>query len=329
MKRTLFFFSLALLSLSLSMQKAEAGLLGQWKFDEGEGGMAFDSAGGRHGLITGAQWTTGAMGSALSFDGVGDYVELPKNEPVWLPVNDFSLSVWVFFEREPSGLQTEMILSLNAADSGSPHNEVGYSLQRVGGSQNVVKFQMTTISNTDEDLSMADTLPSGRWFHIAAVRSGTTQAIYVDGQLAASRACTPDPIKFVGGYDNDAVNIARFSRAGAPSQFYFKGMIDEVHIYDHALTEEEIAQLAILPDTDEDGISDGEDNCPLTPNPLQEDTDEDGAGDACDNCRLANPDQRDDDGNGVGDVCDELVDFLLDEGFIKRPDVSLDNHGNP
>ena len=82
-------------------------------------------------------------------------------------------------------------------------------------------------------------------------------------------------------------------------------------------------------DDDEDGIPNASDNCPLTPNPLQEDADEDGAGDACDNCPLPNPDQRDDDENGLGDTCDELVDFLLDEGFIKRPDVSLDNHGSP
>jgi hypothetical protein len=83
------------------------------------------------------------------------------------------------------------------------------------------------------------------------------------------------------------------------------------------------------PDQDGDGIIDSIDNCPLTPNPSQDDADEDGAGDACDNCPLSNPDQRDDDGNGIGDVCDQLADFLVDDGFIKRPDVSLENHGNP
>jgi hypothetical protein len=71
-------------------------------------------------------------------------------------------------------------------------------------------------------------------------------------------------------------------------------------------------------DDDNDGILDGDDNCPLIPNPEQEDTDGDGQGDACDsdddndgipdaedNCPLVpNPGQEDADNDGIGDVCD-------------------------
>ena len=61
-------------------------------------------------------------------------------------------------------------------------------------------------------------------------------------------------------------------------------------------------------DVDGDGIPNDIDNCPLTPNPLQEDFDGDGVGDACDNCPAnANPLQEDGDGDGVGDVCDNCA----------------------
>jgi hypothetical protein len=60
-----------------------------------------------------------------------------------------------------------------------------------------------------------------------------------------------------------------------------------------------------VPDSDGDGVSDGEDNCPWVPNPDQTDSDGDGLGDVCDNCpEVYNPNQRDRDSDGVGDVCD-------------------------
>ena len=62
-------------------------------------------------------------------------------------------------------------------------------------------------------------------------------------------------------------------------------------------------------DTDDDGIEDDIDNCPLISNQDQTDTDGDGIGDACDNCPdMANADQGDKDGDGVGDMCDNCPD---------------------
>ncbi|MBI2336571.1 MAG: thrombospondin type 3 repeat-containing protein [Deltaproteobacteria bacterium] len=64
-----------------------------------------------------------------------------------------------------------------------------------------------------------------------------------------------------------------------------------------------------LPDSDGDGITDSEDNCPTTPNPGQEDGDGDGIGDVCDNCvDVGNPDQLDQNPiNGIGDLCETPI----------------------
>jgi len=70
-------------------------------------------------------------------------------------------------------------------------------------------------------------------------------------------------------------------------------------------------------DADADGKCDDEDNCPNTPNPVQEDADSDGKGDACDNCpNVYNPDQTDTDNDGLGDICDpdDDNDTILDDG---------------
>jgi len=66
-------------------------------------------------------------------------------------------------------------------------------------------------------------------------------------------------------------------------------------------------RLRVTPqlDSDDDGIANTVDNCPLVANVAQDDEDSDGDGDACDNCLgLANPDQVDTDGDSIGDDCD-------------------------
>ena len=69
------------------------------------------------------------------------------------------------------------------------------------------------------------------------------------------------------------------------------------------------AELRFASDSDGDGVSDPDDNCPLQPNSDQSDGDIDGSGDACDNCvAIANPQQRDLDRDGFGDACDADID---------------------
>jgi len=73
----------------------EPDFIGWWKFDEGEGNIAYDSAGNNHGTIYGAQWTTGQINGALDFDGVDDYVEIADDDSL-TPSSEITISFWIY-----------------------------------------------------------------------------------------------------------------------------------------------------------------------------------------------------------------------------------------
>ncbi len=75
-------------------------------------------------------------------------------------------------------------------------------------------------------------------------------------------------------------------------------------------------------DSDDDGVIDGTDNCPLISNTDQENTDGDIQGDACDNCPFdQNSGQEDADSDGIGDICDAPI--ANDDSFITDEDINL------
>jgi len=77
-------------------------------------------------------------------------------------------------------------------------------------------------------------------------------------------------------------------------------------------------------DSDGDGVCDGDDNCPATPNPDQADRDGDGVGDVCDNCPdVPNPDQEDSNDDGIGDACSVEKCDIDTDGDIDRLDTRL------
>ena len=81
-------------------------------------------------------------------------------------------------------------------------------------------------------------LPTGEWVHIAATRGGSTASLYVNGELEASAAYGFTPI--------NKGHTLRTGSIGTTDGWvgFFKGKIDDVRIYDEALSGEETAQLS-------------------------------------------------------------------------------------
>src|SRR5690242_12675242 len=84
----------ASINAQTTLEGPGSGLVGWWKFEEGSGTIAHDSAGnGNHGILIGSpRWTSAPMGGALAFNGVTDYIRIPFSDSLMLGVK--TIAVW-------------------------------------------------------------------------------------------------------------------------------------------------------------------------------------------------------------------------------------------
>jgi len=185
------------------------GLVGHWKFDDGSGSSAADSSGNNNTgtLINGPTWTAGKIDGALSFDGVDDYVQVGAQD-VAAP---WSASCWV--KREDSSNSNSSILESS-----------NYSL-KLEQYSNTNKVGFTEYGVADYTFSYE--APIGSWVHLTFVATETETRLYVDGVLMDT---TPDSI---------SCPMGQISSATRP----VKGIMDEVRIYNRALTADEVLAL--------------------------------------------------------------------------------------
>ena len=209
------------------------GLVGWWTFDEGDGNTAYDSAGDNDGTIYGATWTTGQIDGALSFDGSGDYVSTGSID--FSGTNKITVSFWVKPNTASTG--SNILVEMSSAYNSRADSFIVFFREDE-------TIEATVRGNIGYNAWWTtSTLTPGEWHHVVAVfdksLSSQESKAYLNGSLDG--AIRP------GGFDADNTNnfgnqpIYIASRAG--SSLYFNGSIDDVHIYDKALSAEEIQQL--------------------------------------------------------------------------------------
>ncbi|GAA4803861.1 glycoside hydrolase family 2 [Streptomyces ziwulingensis] len=197
---------------------------GRWALDEGTGSTAKDDGpNGRPLTLTGgATWTPGVSGSALKFDGQGQYAE--TDAPVLDTTGSYSVSAWVRLDQLPGNYATAV--SQDTRRQASP-----FYLQYGQGA-----FAFSTPG--EKRARLVTTPETGRWYHLTGVRDATAGEItlYVDGEPAATVA---------GGAAYPSTGPLTVGRAqwGGSATDFLNGAVDQVQVYDHALTAAEVSAL--------------------------------------------------------------------------------------
>lgn len=227
-----------------SDQRLRAGLVGHW-VGLGTGPLLHDISGyTKHGTLTnGPVWTLGQgkKRNALEFDGVNDYVSAVENAKIsGFP---FTMCAWIGKTKTSS---TFYLTIFNIASSTA--NRGWFTIQARPTSSTNIRFGMYADNNDlgggSDDYQDLTNFDGGDNFHhvVAVFASATDRRLYVDGKLIASRTGS---ITFNSGIVGGNAWIGSRSLRGSPAtNTYFAGIIDDVRLYDRALSEAEIALLA-------------------------------------------------------------------------------------
>jgi hypothetical protein len=216
------------------LNTAPSGMIAAYSFNANTGTTAADSSGnGITGTLKGATWTpTGKYSSALSFNGTSGYVDL--GIPALLQnTGSMTWAAWVYATGNPP--DDGQIISQSADGGGwqlksSPDTgPVTFGVKVTGTGGSAYRYSKTVRAlNT--------------WYHVAGVYNATAKTldIYVNGVLDNGNLRGTVPAAQV--LQNVNVNIGR-----RPAGYYFKGTIDEVRVYNRALSAAEVQTVMNAP----------------------------------------------------------------------------------
>jgi len=201
------------------------GLVAAYSFGAGNGTTAKDSSGlNNTGTLSGTTWTTsGKFGNALSFNGTNARVTIPDAASLDLTTG-MTLEAWVY----PTALSGGTTNGWRAIILKETAGNLVYCLR---ANSNYNRPATGLLIGNEKRLYGVSQLPLNTWSHLAATYDGASQRLYVNGVQIASRAQT----------GSMSVSSAPL-RIGGNSIWgeYFQGRIDEVRIYNRALTAAQI-----------------------------------------------------------------------------------------
>ncbi len=213
------------------------GLVGHWPLDEGTGTTTADVSGNGYlgMLVNGPMWTSDV---ALDFDGIDDYVDVGALDVVG---NAMTISAW--FNAEDLANCTARDCRIVSKAAGGVQELHHYFMVGTieSGTDTLLRFRLKTGTVTTTLIATFGTLSENKWTHVAAVYGGSTMRLYKDGAEVGTRnqtgtiATDPTVSVWIGGNPSGATHRP------------WAGQIDDVRIYNRALTPQEIQTLATGP----------------------------------------------------------------------------------
>ncbi|MCH7558900.1 MAG: hypothetical protein IIB56_15815 [Planctomycetes bacterium] len=229
---TSFIFVLGLVNTSVVSGidlDTDPALVGWWKFDEGVGDTTADSSGNENtGTLHGpVEWTDeGYIGGALLFTGPFNYV-LVEDSPELNPTDAITIAAWI----NPSWTGNNRIIQKSTEGSDNQ-----YRLIKEGGNNIRVHFPPIPRFEVTGNIP-----PASEWTHLAATYDGSSLKVYYNGVVVAETAAS-------GKMDiSDGPLFIGNKHSTAPAGDEFNGIIDDVRIYNRALSQGEIIKLGATP----------------------------------------------------------------------------------
>lgn len=243
---TILLFSLAFMVPHFAHADISTGEVGEWRFDTGSGSVGFDTSGNGNNLtlVNGVTWVTGQIGPfAESLNGSSQYAQLPSSifgsYPTSGSTNTYDLSFSAWFKTTTAGV----IFSQNDTTA-PPSTPSGYVPAIYVDNSGAVRSSMFWHNDVSfQIVSPATTYADGNWHQVVDTYSSGVETLYIDGasvgsQTKAEFSYNPSYNYLLGtSYNNGWSNL---SLGGYQ---YFNGSLDDVRVYNRALSAGDVTQL--------------------------------------------------------------------------------------
>ena len=210
----------------------DTSLVGHWEMDDNASNtFVSDSSGyGNDGTAqqnTSVLHTAGVIDGALTFNGTSDYIDCGTD--VSLALTRWSMSAWIY--RSSDSAVHERLISKS--------NTSGYDYWLQIQPDAVLQAGFVDGGGTPRKVATTETVSLDTWYHVAATWDGSYVKIYIDGQ---PKATSDDYSSYAPRMSERPFNIGRLG-AGGSWYYGYNGAIDDVMMFDRALTGEEVEQL--------------------------------------------------------------------------------------